>query len=275
MSKILLTGSTGFLGGNLRKALLQRGDEVVCYYRGQEVVIPADCDIVIHAAAEVYNEPRMWASNVLLTWDLLRAAERVGVKRFVYFGSSSEYGRCATPMSEQNPIRPTTLYEASKGCGSLLCQASKLNTLIVRPFSIYGPGEALTRFIPKVYTAITQGLPLKVGPGSHDFMYVDDLVRGVLLTMDVGKKDVVNMGCGIQYTNEEVVNFFEVVLNKPAFYELTAVAGRTYDTNYWVCDTSYVAEEYKFSAGIDLQEGLRRYAEYRQSNEAKDSLPQR
>lgn len=266
--KILITGSTGYIGSNLKERfknedlfLFKRGDSPSCI----EEIKP---DIIFHSAAEIYKEEEMFESNIVLTNDLLKYSERVKIKGFVYIGSSSEYGRSNKPRSELDKLNPETSYEATKGAGTLLTLASKVPSVIARPFSVYGKNEPLRRFIPLIYNSYKTGNLLKVGPGVHDFIYIDDFIEGLNFSMELllsqkVQKDIINFGTGIQTTNEELVKAFEEVSRSKINWE-SSDQKKSYDSNCWVCDTTYSREKYGYKTKINLIEGLDRYIKYRE-----------
>jgi dihydroflavonol-4-reductase len=116
--KVLVTGSTGFIGSRICRALLERGDHVVAFHRessslklleGLDVSHAVGdmnqpdsleravqgIDVVFHAAASLGDEPdpgRMYAVNVEGTRNLLNLAENAGVQRLVYTSSVAALG---------------------------------------------------------------------------------------------------------------------------------------------------------------------------------------
>jgi nucleoside-diphosphate-sugar epimerase len=167
------------------------------------------------------------------------------------------------------------MYEATKGAGSLLTLASKLPAVIARPFSVFGRNEPQRRFIPIIYNSYKTGKPLSVGPGVHDFIYIDDFVDGLemcangLLSGSI-EKDIVNFGTGIQYTNEEVAMAFEDVVGSKLNW-VRSETKKPYDSMSWVCDTTYAREKYGYKPKVDLRTGLERYIRYREETDEEDS----
>ena len=270
--KVLITGESGFVGKNLARACAQRGDSLFFYRRRDKPSLLEHWlpEVVYHCAGEIYDLDKMVESNVLLTNDLLRVSEKIGVKAFVYVGSSSEYGRKDHPINEKDILFPQTLYEATKGCGSLLSLASLVPSITARPFSIYGRGEPLRRFIPLIYKTYKTGEQLKVGPGVHDFIYVDDFVKGLILCAEAlysGKtyKDIVNFGTGVQYTNTEVIEIFQEIVGQKLNW-IPSEDKKVYDSNSWVCDTAYAREHYGFSAETTFRTGLEQYIKFREDS---------
>ena len=73
----------------------------------------------------------------------------------------------------------TTSYEATKGAATLLLQGLSRNfnipSIILRPYSIYGPMENASRLIPTIFRHFLFNENLKIYNGYHDFVYIDDV----------------------------------------------------------------------------------------------------
>lgn len=265
---IFLTGSTGFVGSSLVKRL--QAHDIYCMKRGEKisVVKKINPDVIFHIAAELYAEDKMFDSNVKFTYDLLECTKHIPYKSFVYIGSSSEYGRKKFPLKETDSLTPETMYEATKGAGSLFCQAfaSIYNKpiKIARPFSLYGVGQQQNKLMPAIYNAYKNKKTLKLSDGVHDWIYIDDFVDGLLMLMGDGK-DIINFGSGIQSSNKQVLELFEKILSTKIEVVCTDKI-RLYDSEHWVCDTSYAKDKYGFSCKYTLEEGIKKYVEHRENS---------
>lgn len=222
MSSVLVTGGLGFIGGRLCESLLDEGIGVRCVddlsgayaqgtgpaaapaleARGAEVRIagadPAllrGVDAVIHLAGLPGVRTRrapaaLHEANVLLTERLVRAASAHGV-RFVLVSSSSVYGDALElPTPEHAPTSPLNPYALSKVAAEAAVREHGADALIVRPFSVYGPGQrpemAFARWIDCL--AAGQPLPWLALPGTaRDFTYVDDAVAGIVVALRRGR----------------------------------------------------------------------------------------
>jgi len=259
-----LTGHSGFLGQHLREKI---HDNIYLFNRGGLVSSITDYkpDYIFHLAADIYDKKKMFESNIKLTYDLLEEARKLPeLKAFIYIGSSSEYGRKDHPMKETDYLDPTNMYEATKGSGTLLCQAYARDygvpAMIARPFSLYGQHEPEHRFIPTIISSIRKNRLLKIAPGSHDFIHIDDFIDGLLLLANNPQKgEIYNFGTGIQTQNKDLVYLIEKIMNKEARKQFIHKI-HDYDTDIWVADVSK-AGSIGWKPKISLIEGLTRVIE--------------
>ena len=279
--KALVTGSHGFLGSHLVKALSIRKWEVIplkreLLYSPNELKIFCEeirPDYIFHLAAYgnmsgQQDIPLIVLSNILGTFNLLQACNDISYKGFINFGSSSEYGYKKDPMVETDIPEATTFYGVSKIAATYLAKAfSKQFTkpiVTVRPFSVYGPGEAPFRFIPTLISYLGKGNYMDFDlQGKHDWIYISDIIKGVLTVADNINSlfgQVVNIGTGIQSTNTQVQNLLEKIsektLNINYFQHM-----RPDDSPVWV-DGSKKLRLYGWKPKVSLEEGLRKCYEY-------------
>ncbi len=252
---VAISGAGGFIGSHL-SALLPSPIKIPRECVGNFIEILTELslglstktDTIIHCASYgnhsfQTNEDTIFSVNVDYTHDLLEAAKMIGADNFIYFSSSSELGRKDEPMYEDMVARPETLYGATKACGTQLTRyyAKYFNTVVVRPFSVTGVGEQEKHLIPTLIRSCLYGEKIQFVPEPvHDFIDIDDLCRGVLLILKNIKSisgEIFHLGCGEQYSNQEVLEIVEKETRKKANTKIVDSL-RSYDSSFWVADNS-------------------------------------
>jgi nucleoside-diphosphate-sugar epimerase len=260
--RVLIVGGTGFIGQNLCLYFAQLGIEFDVLKRDWDhKPLRQEYDLVYYLAGEVRKPEEMYDTNVKLLYSVLSMSLQWNCG-FVYIGSSSEYGRHQRPMREVDRINPTNLYDATKGMGTLLCQgfAKQFNRriVIVRPSAVYGKYERPGKFIPAVIKRIKNGMIIDVYQGSHDWIHVDDLIRGIS-TILIGSDfdgEIYNISSGVQHNNGEIVQIISRVMHKDPLIMFHEEKFHEHDTNCWVVDNSKVKAlgwepQYDIYTGLD------------------------
>jgi nucleoside-diphosphate-sugar epimerase len=264
--KIFITGSTGLVGSNLVK-YYKDDYEVFSYTRGmdlEESLNSFDPDIIIHCAAEIYKPEDMFDSNILMTYKCLEYVKNTKTYvRMVHIGSSSEYGHTDHPSSETTLLKPTDFYSGSKAASTMMCQGwarqFNLPIWIARPYSLYGLGEREHRLFPRLVRAFKHDESMTLYDGYHDFIYIDDFVRGIdnmIFYWDLGFGEVVNFGSGQQVSNFDLLKIFEKVTDKKAPVTKIPELNKKFESKIWVCDTTK-ANELGFEIEYDLEAGIK------------------
>jgi nucleoside-diphosphate-sugar epimerase len=222
VSVVLVTGGLGFIGSRVSAALLDEGvglrivDDLSGAYapgagpaaarelaaRGAHVTIGSAApelvrgvDAVIHLAGLPGVRTRRSPSalreaNVLLTERMVRAASERGI-RFVLVSSSSVYGdACELPTPEHAPLSPLNPYAVSKVAAEAVVREHCADAVIVRPFTVYGPGQRPEMAFARWIDCLTAGQPLPWYPPpgtARDFTYVEDAAAGILAALRRGR----------------------------------------------------------------------------------------
>jgi|HubBroStandDraft_6_1064221.scaffolds.fasta_scaffold18249_2 nucleoside-diphosphate-sugar epimerase len=247
LEKIAVTGATGFIGAHVVSELVASGCRLILSVRSPkdrdrfgpyganlraELLDPGDPaslagfirkerpSVVIHLAGT--RGRTKWEraavacleSNTLATVRLLSAALDTGVKRIVVMGSAEEYGSQSGPLNESLPVVPDSPYGISKAAATALALALHRSdacpVVVLRPFSVYGPGQPLDMFIAEAVAAAVRNAPFRMTEGlqRRDPVFVRDVVRAIIAAAATPRIDgnVINIGCGQAYRLKDVAS---------------------------------------------------------------------
>jgi UDP-glucose 4-epimerase len=253
--RVVITGGAGFIGSHLADQLLKLGSKVIVidnldpYYHGKEKNILhnlknenfrflkldildlekisrvfKNADIIFHLAAQpgvrysIENPHKTNLVNVEGTLNVLLAAKKNNVKK-VIVASSSVYGiPTYTPIDENHPLNPISVYGASKVAAEKYCKVlsnlTNLYVVILRYHSVYGPRQRPDMAVHKWVKAALKGQSLVIyGDGNQlrDFTYVSDVVDATIAAAEVEdiKGEIFNIGSGKAI---KIKNVVEIIL---------------------------------------------------------------
>ncbi len=156
--------------------------------------VSSNIDAIIHFAANTgvpnsVEDPRLdMECNVIGTFNMLEAARKNNVKRFVFASSGAPAGEVEPPIHEELPPHPVSPYGASKLAGEGYCSSYfktfGIDTVALRFGNVYGPrSKRKSSVVAKFIRLGIEGKPVEIyGDGSQtrDFIYIDDLVDAVI-----------------------------------------------------------------------------------------------
>lgn len=294
--KVLVTGGAGFIGSHIVECLLAEGHDVIVadnlstgrlenlksqipIYKVditsgkmKDILAAEQPQVVIHQAAQVdvqysLKHPVLDAkANILGTINLLDAAVRNNVEKFIYASSCASYGHpLASLVSEDHPKKPISLYGNSKylgeQCIELFHRLYGLNYFILRYANVYGPrqghggeGGVVAIFLKK----ISRGhAPIIYGDGqqTRDFIYVKDVARANLLALAHGTGEIMNISTGQATSINNLYKMIQKETNftQPAIYE----EKRPGDIERSCLDPSKARRLLGWRAEYSLAQGLR------------------
>ncbi len=304
--RVLVTGGAGFIGSELVRQLAAHSYRVTVVdnlvngkHKNLDGVLGSDVDLIVadvrdlHAMASlfrgidlvfhlaclgvrhsIHSPTENHEVNASATLGLLNLAKTSSVRRFVYVSSSEVYGTArTTPITEEHPTFPMTVYGASKLAGECYTRAfwetHRYPTVVVRPFNAYGPrchheGDS-GEVIPKFMLRCLAGQPMIIfgdGTQTRDFTFVSDTARGILAagvaTDSVGQ--TFNLGSGKEIQIKELASTIARVAGKPV--QISHVESRPGDVLKLLADSSKARKLLNFESAISFEEGLSRLKDW-------------
>jgi nucleoside-diphosphate-sugar epimerase len=285
LSRVLLTGASGFVGRHALVALAGAGHEVhaVARRRGRDdlpgvrwheadlldgagVVDEVGPELLVHLAWYA-KHGEFWTSPENVRWvaaslELLRAFVRAGGRRAVMAGSCAEYEWSRERYGEDAPLLPATLYGAAKHglhvVSRALADQSAIELAWARLFFLYGPFEDPGRFVPSLVMALLRGerAPMIAGHQRRDFMHAADAGGALAALADSPVTGAVNVASGAGVTLRDVGRRIARTIGREDLLEPGARPLGAGEPAALIADVRRLREEVGWSARIGLDEGL-------------------
>ncbi len=216
--KVFVTGATGFLGRRLVARLIREGHTVSALARSEQGAAQVQAlgaqpvlgdfdritawetalqgvDVVVHCAApvETWGPWQLFATGIVdATRELLAAAGRKGVRRFVYISSESVL-QDREPLldideSKAYPAEPNSFYGRAKKLAEqeILSADTKVERIILRPTFIWGPGvKALETMVAKIHSG--EFMWIDQGSSPFEMVHVDNVVEAIVRSLRAGR----------------------------------------------------------------------------------------
>lgn len=287
--RLLITGGAGCLGSNLVERYLPQGHEILVIdnfatgrretlsgIAGLELLEGSVADAalveaafarfrpthVIHGAAS-YKDPGDWredaASNITGTLNLLAAARRTGVARFVNFQTALCYGRPErVPIPIDHPCRPFTSYGISKTAAEFYILLSNLPFVSLRLANILAPRLAIGP-IPSFYRRLKAGEKCFCTNAIRDFLDIEDFFDILALVLEGGAPTgIFNVSTGEGHTIKQVYDHIARYLGIETAEPVAVVEPGADDVPAVVLDPSHTREVFGWEAKIGFAEALDR-----------------
>jgi len=254
MAGIFITGHRGMVGSAILRAYIKAGgdDEYILAPRNdldllnqsavEQFIESKKPDVIINAAAKVGGihandtyPAEFIHQNLLINTNLIHAAWKHGVKRFLNLGSSCIYPRaCPQPIQEDylltGPLEKTNeAYALAKIAGLEMCRHYRNQYGVLyhsaMPTNLYGPGDnyhpenshvlpaLIRRFHEEKESGAKEVTIWGTGNPRRELMHVDDLADGVLFLLRLeNPPDWVNLGTGVDHSILEIANLVKEVI---------------------------------------------------------------
>ena len=276
MKTVLITGINGFIGKHIIKSLKSTS----CVFINNDQINKINfcdwglvrnldkADVILHLASknfipESFKKPRQfYDNNIKSTLNILEKAKRDNAK--VIFFSTYVYGDPNyNPIDENHVIDAMNPYSQSKIICEQLCRSYVrdfgVSVTIFRPFNIYGYGQNLNYFIPKIINQLNNELIKMDDPSpKRDFIHINDVVSAVSIV--ISKKErlckTYNLGTGVSTSVGEVAKMI-IKLSKSSarlVFSDKVRKGEIFDT---MADIKKIKNELGWEPMISLKKGLK------------------
>ena len=291
MTRVLVTGGSGFVGSPTLADLVRRGHDVhalsrsadppliegVSWHRA-DLADAGGIDALIGALEPEELLHLAWYVEHGLFWEapenvacveqslaLLRSFAARGGTRVVMLGSCAEYDwtleqRQFDELS--SPLRPATLYGVAKDAlhrvGGCYAQRRGIEFAWARLFFLYGPGESPRRLVPAVIRALLAGEPAEIGSGVQvrDFLHVDDVAGALGALLESSVVGAVNIASGEPRSLGEVVDELGRLTARGDLIRKGARVDRPDDPARIVAAAQRLRDEVGFTPRWSLSDGL-------------------
>ena len=289
--KILITGSSGFIGSNLVNFARSNGCIVYTLDLKKNNGIVGDIrtidwktielknmDAVVHLAAKIsvmesINDPTTYHEiNVDATEKLFQACVDAKVKKIIFASSAAVYGESESEIKvigEEGSL--TSPYAETKLMGEYL--ADKIGTensriIPIRLFNIYGPGQEAknpySSVIPLFIDQILEGIPINIygdGEQTRDFIHVSDVCRSImtLIESDLPSGTKINIGSGKGISINQLVNIILEIFKREGLIIPEIIYGnkRSGDVKYSIADINELKRYLDLDNFINFEVGLK------------------
>jgi GDP-L-fucose synthase len=302
--KVLVTGGNGFLGKHLTKKLAELGaivtapaiedydlvdrDQIIKMYQENP------CDMVIHLAALVggiganrEHPGKFFYHNLIMGVELIEYARQHKIPKFVALGTVCAYPKFTpVPFKEDDlwngyPEETNAPYGLAKKMLLVQSQAYRqeygYNSIFLLPVNLYGPGDnfnpesshVIPALIKKCVDAIDNNEDfIEVwgdGSASREFLYVEDVVEGILLAAEkYNKSEPVNLGSSYEITIKDLVG---IIAKETGFKgEIRWDTSQPNGQPKRKLDTTRAFKEFGFKSQTTFEDGLRRTIKWYRDN---------
>lgn len=291
--RVLITGSSGFVGAHLVSHFVNKGARVFGITRHpknlthEKKIDTSDKhdvfssvksiapDVVFHLASEALVEEgqehpyETFVNNIVSMLNVLESCRTLKVPRIIVASTAHVYGDADEPFREDEPARPSRPYETSKTCTDLIAQSYadsyKLPVLIPRFVNIYGPGDTnMTRIIPKTIRAILRGEPptLWDGRAQRDYLFIDDVVCAYELLGEIPletfeRNRIFNFATGTSVTARKLMEKILILMQKDVKIQRIE-APRAHELTRQSVSSQKAKRILSWEPRIDLNTGLKK-----------------
>jgi UDP-glucose 4-epimerase len=281
---VLITGGEGFIGSNLARFLAKNNNiKIFDIKTGKDIrnldllkKELKDVDYVFHFAGlisveESIRKPLEYIeSNVVGSYNVLKAALDAGIKKVIFASSAAVYGDCPeNPKKENIHLTPKIPYSILKLTTERIMEAfrnDRLDTVSLRFFNVYGPGQKLnssySAVIPTFINNALKNENLVIfgdGKQTRDFIYIKDVINACILAAEKGSGEF-NIGSGMPTSINDLARLIIKLTNSKA--KILYEKQREGDIIHSLADITKAKEILGFQPSYDIGPGLKETIEW-------------
>jgi nucleoside-diphosphate-sugar epimerase len=296
--KILITGSTGFVGKNLMQKLISEGHEILELTRsikkskelfGNETtklkitdtkfkkkIVAFMPQVVIHLASYLTSSDKLKDINKLIDANIyflskvLDAVSAVDLKLFINTGTFAEY------FKGDDNLEPAYFYAATKTASRSFVDyystSYKFKQCTIVPFTIYCSNDSQKKIIDIIYDSTNNNVPLDLSPGEQvlDFIHIDDVTDFYMTVLGnlnkLSRKSNFKLGTGIGHSLKELATKIEEVTQLKTNINWGGKQYRKSDVMHAVADIANLKKLFGWEPKISLEAGLLKVFELKDIN---------
>jgi nucleoside-diphosphate-sugar epimerase len=273
---VLITGSRGFLGIHLKKALKLLDYEVHEYVGDIREIngFNKPINVVFHLAAKtkgiefIKNKSTCFDINITGTQQILNYCTKNNA-RLIFMSTSAVYKspEVDTLINEDYPLQPKNSYAISKYIAENLCKqyydSFGFPITILRIFNLYGEGQKEPYLVPYIINRLVKDelIELRMPDAKRDLIYVDDAVNAIIAASVHQKNQlkIYNIGSG---RNVRVIDFLhtaEQIFQKKA--KIKVVGDKYKEVPSMVADNKKALKELRLIINFGLKDGIQKIKE--------------
>jgi nucleoside-diphosphate-sugar epimerase len=289
MSRILVTGASGFIGRQALPILVSNGHEVHAVSAGRTLPLPG---VIWHStdlldreqSAALLDDVRpshllhfawyaehgkFWNSPLNLDWAaasirLFQSFVEIGGRRAVFAGTCGEYEWAGSGMlvEENSPSRPGTLYGVCKNATREIVQSyarqTGVSTAWGRIFFLYGPHEQANRLVPSILQPLASGNSACVRCGDHvrDLLHVQDVASAFVNLLESDVTGVVNIASGLGVRLGDVARQIATILGRTDLLDVGSQPSTSENPGVLIGDNRRLKNEVGWRPRYTLKQGL-------------------